>query len=155
MPLFYPRSHTLLAKSAVAVGPHTGTATETILATVAVPARLMSTNGILRITSLWNYTSSANAKTCRIRLGGISGTAFLEAAITSGVTMHALTVLRNRNATNSQVGGQASGAMNGSSGSAIVTAAIDTTANQDLVFTAQLANTGESITLHAYEVELL
>lgn len=69
----------VIAASAVAVS-HTGDTIETVLANIAIPAGAMGANGALHITAVFSYTNSANAKTLRIRLGGISGAAFMNYA---------------------------------------------------------------------------
>src|SRR5213079_2421852 len=52
----------VLAQSAVAASV-TGTLTETVLATIAIPAGAMGVNGAIRVTALWSYTNSADTKT--------------------------------------------------------------------------------------------
>lgn len=147
------KSAGVLAQSATPASV-TGTTTETTLATIPIPAGAMGANGSLRITTLWSYTNSANTKTPRVTLGG---TAFFAPALSTTLTAQALTIIRNRNAMNSQVG-WASGAGTlgiGSSGNANVTAAVDMSAAQNLLITGQLASAGETLTLEGYTVELL
>jgi hypothetical protein len=157
--------HHVVAASAVAVS-HTGDTNETALATVAVPAGLMGTTGVLRVTSLWSLTSSENAKVLRARLGGMSGTEFLAVQLTSSATYRDQRQIANRNSASSQVGGPAGNSLLplesfgpgggwGAAAAAVVTAAIDTTVNQNLVLTGQLADAGETVALEAYLVELL
>lgn len=156
MPLIDLRTRPLiLAQSAVAV-PLTGTASETALATIAIPAGTIGPNGSLRITTLWSHTNSANNKTWRIRLGGIGGTAFAAVVRSTTATDHDIRIIRNRGSASSQVALTAgTGVGFGTSGSAPVTGSVDTASAQDLVLSGQLANTGETITLEAYTVELL
>lgn len=147
--------YSIIAASAVAV-PHTGNTNETTLATVAIPAGAMGLNGSLRVTTLWSCTNSGNNKTMRARLGGIGGSAFLAAVATTSASMRVMSILSNRDAANSQVGfpsGNSAGT--GTSTGAIFTSAVDTSAEQTLVLTAQLASAGETITLESYQVELL
>jgi hypothetical protein len=54
----------------------TGSTVETALMTVHIPKGTMGASGRLRITTLWSMTNSANAKTVRVRFGGMSGTVF-------------------------------------------------------------------------------
>jgi hypothetical protein len=147
---------TLLGASAVAVS-HTGNTNETALATVTIPAGAMGLNGGLLIYATWTYTNSSNNKTPRIRLGGIGGTVYANLVLTTTATYHDIRRIRNRGAANSQLGGQASAASQaiGSTTSAPVTGAIDTSVTQDLVFSGQLALGSETIALEGYEVWLL
>lgn len=148
---------TMLAASAVAVS-HTGNTDETALATVAIPAGCMGINGGLLIYSTWSITNSGNSKTIRGRLGGIGGTAFLGAAITTQATTHDIRRIRNRGSAASQVAGTSaatSGQPIGPTTAAVTTGTINTAVAQDFVFTAQLASAGETITLESYEVWLL
>jgi len=148
---------TTLGRSAVAVS-HTGDTSETLLASVTVPANAMGANGRLVIDTLWSFTGSANSKTPRVRFSGAGGTVYMSHIITSGtaVTAHYETTISNRGATNSQVGGGVSqfGGV-GTSTAALVTSSVDTTAATTVYITGQLASAGETITLEAYEVRLL
>jgi hypothetical protein len=145
----------VLDASAEAVS-HTGDTSETALATIQVPASLMGANGILRVTTLWSITNSANNKTLRARLGGISGTQYLAVTLTTQATYRDQRQIANRNSLASQVGmsNTVLGGF-GSSATALSTSSLDTAANQDLVITGQLAAAGETITLEAYLVEVL
>jgi hypothetical protein len=144
----------VLAKSAVPI-VHTGTASETTLATIDVPPGAMGANGVLRITTLWSVTNSANTKSCLIKLGA---TSFLNRGVTTTSTLHHSTLIRNRNAPNSQVSltqfaGTAGGW--GDNGNSVATGSEDTAAAKNVVINGILANAGEAITLESYLVELL
>lgn len=145
----------ILASSAVGV-THTGDTNETVLATVTIPAGIMGLNGALRITATWSTPGgSGNNKIIRVRLGGISGSGFMATTITTALSYEeASRILKNRNSATSQICRQA-GSGAGSSTSAVTTISVDTSVAQDLVFTAQLASAGESITLEQYTVELI
>lgn len=148
----------LIAKSGASAAL-TGTTTETALATIVIPANTIGANGILRVTTFWTMTSSANTKTIRTRLGGsgIGGTVILTTAPTTIDHARIMTELTAANATNSQFTqsnyprGNDSLIWNGSN----TTSAVDMTAAQNLVISAQLANTGETITLLGYVVEAM
>lgn len=145
----------VLGQSSVAVSCGADT-TEDALATVTIPAGAMGANGRLRITTVWTMTNSANNKTMRVRLGGIAGTIYMTSTQTAQATLRDQREISNRNAQNSQVG-----AMSGTSGgfglstSAVVTSAVDTTADTTVVVTGQKASAGEALTLESYMVELL
>jgi hypothetical protein len=143
-----------IAHSAVAAS-HTGNTTETVLATISIPAGSMGPNGMLRVTTLWSMTNTANNKTFRVRLGGASGTQFLNQAIAQASYQdHRL--IRNRNSQSSQICSPAGGMVGGfgvTTGT-LASGAVDTSAAQDLVLSAQLANSGETVTLESYTVEV-
>lgn len=147
--------YSIVASSAVAVS-HTGNTDETVFATIPIAAGLMSANAILRVTTLWSYTNSGNAKTGRIRLGGVSGTQFLSVGHTTSASFSDSRLIRNRGVTNSQVGTGAGTTVTAGATTAVpTTATVDMSVAQDLVLSGQLASAGETITLEAYTVELL
>lgn len=144
----------IYARSGVAA-THTGNTSETALATVTLAAGILGTNGGFMVLSTWDATNNANTKTARIRLGGISGTQLMSVGVTTSPTFHDMRRVRNRNAANSQINSSQSSAVLGSwgtSGAALVTAAIDTASAQDIVLSTQLANSADSQTLASYEV---
>lgn len=151
-----PRAGRLLAASAVAASV-TGTATETALATITIPAGAMGLNGAVHIYTVWTITNSANSKTVRVRFGGAGGTAYAALAATTSTSISDLRRIRNRNSASSQVGAfNAGGSVGlGANGNALTTSAVDTSAAVDIVLSGQLANTGETITLESYEVWLM
>ena len=116
----------------------------------------MGANGILRIWPFWSFTNNANVKTARVRLGGIGGTQILNAVGANLGSIQQLQLLRNRNSQSSQVGIPAAlgNLFNGTSG-APLTATVDTSVAQDLVFTGQLASGADTLTLESYLVEIL
>lgn len=143
----------VIGASGVAV-PVTGTTSETSLAGITIPANAMGPNGILRITALFSYTNSANNKTLRYRFGnGLSGTIFAASVLTTTAATRLTQTIQNRNSASSQIGGLVNGSLGGTS-SASITGTIDTTASKTLTISGQLANTGETITLESYIVEL-
>lgn len=149
-----------LAASAVTGMSVTGTTSETVLATISLPANIMGPNGILRVTSLWQVTNSANNKILTWRLGasgnGIAGDIFGQTTQTTVAAMRMQQQVQNRNSVSSQVAlsGIGTGGW-GTTTAGIATATRDTSVALDLVFTGTLANTGETITLHSYTVEVL
>lgn len=131
----------------------TGTLVETTLATIAIPASSLTTNGSLRITTLWSYTNSANTKTVRVRL---AGTQIGLAAATATAAVQGQVIITNRAALNSQVcNGNNMAAPFGTTTSAPVITAIDMAVSQNVTLTATLSNVGETITLESYTVEIL
>jgi hypothetical protein len=150
----FARMWNVVAHSADNTGQsHTGDLTETTLATVTIPANSMGANGLLRVTLLWSFTNSANIKHLITRFDGIAGTIFSHLQPTANARARQQFLIANRGATNLQVGQPVDLIGPGFSTAALVAGAIDTTADRDLVFNAQLANTGETITLEEYLVE--
>jgi hypothetical protein len=148
-------SMTLLAASAVAVSV-TGTTSETVLATVTIPAGAMGLNGGVRIVTRWSMAASANNKTSRHRLGGIAGSVIASVPSTTSTALLESSS-RNRGSPSSQYH-----MAHGNRGTDLVmavlsatTSAIDMTQAQDLVITGQLALGTETLTLDNYEVWLL
>jgi hypothetical protein len=144
---------TLLAASGVAASV-TGTLSETVLATIAVPGGAMGLNGGLLIYSTWTYTNSANSKTLTQKFGGstVAGV-----SLTTTATFSDIRRVRNRGVTNVQTvsQGTTAGSPIGSTTVAPTPLAIDTTATQNFTLSGTLANTGETITLESYEVWLV
>ena len=145
----------VLAASAVAVS-HTGNTNETVLATIPIPAGAIGPNGVLRVTSQWSYTNSANNKTLKVRLGGISGSIFFDTQqTTTAAYVDMGRLIHNVNSAAAQKSRGASVTGAGSTGTAHITRTVDTTVALDLVLTGQVANTGETVTLESYVVEIL
>ena len=145
----------LVASSGAAVSL-TGTTSETAMATVAIPAGAMGANGIIKVTSLWTYPSSANTKTLRIRLGGLAGTAYHGYVASTTLFHHTMDIIRNRNSQSSQVSGPLNNAASFTAGSAsVATGSVDTSAAQDLVLSGQLSSAAETLVLEGYTVEVI
>lgn len=135
-----------------------GHTNETVLATIPIAANNLGPHGIIRVTAFLSMTGSTNAKTMRIRLGGLAGSEFWALVInTASILTNVVKYdIFNREATNSQIGQPAatnSGTGNQTTG--FVTRAVDTTVAQDLVITAQLATGTETLRLEAYSVDIL
>lgn len=131
---------------------------ENVLATVTIPAGAMGLNGLLRINTGWSFTNNANSKNLRIRFNGVGGTAYMSAVgFTTQLSIQADTTIGNRNSASSQVGG--TGRIGTGAGTFFVTApttsAADTTAATTVVFTAEKAVAGDTVTLEWYSVVLV
>lgn len=140
----------VIAASGVSAS-HTGATSETTLASLTIPGGALGPNGALRITSQWSHTNSANNKTLRYRLGGV--TLMAPSVTTSAASAHQRTV-QNRGAENAQVthGGGFPNTFGGTA-NATLTATIDMSVSQTLTLSGQLANSGENVTLESYIVE--
>jgi hypothetical protein len=130
---------------------------ETVVASCSVAAGAPGSNGSLRVTTNWEATNNANAKTIRVRYSGSAGVAFLSANITSTAGCSAVTHIGQNNSTFAQVGSSrvitTSGVATGNSQGS--TAAADTAAATSLVITAQKGTGTDTLTLQSYIIELL
>lgn len=141
----------ILAASAVQV-THTGSASETTLATVTIPGGAMGANGAVRVTALFSHNNDASLKTLRIKFGG---TNYLDSAPSAALSNYQLRTIWNRNSASSQVGGSAvAGSGFGSSTGAIVTSAVNTANDVTLLITGQLADSADNVALESYLVEV-
>lgn len=150
----FPYAVTVLGQKAAGYSL-TGATGETQLGST-VPLGVLGPNDAIRVTTLWSVNNNGNAKTGRVRIGGLTGTQIMALNMASTVTYQLTQIMRNRGATNSQVFQVVTATSSfTNSGGIAGTAAIDTSTSQDLVFSGQLANGADSITLEAYTVEYL
>ena len=99
-------------------------------------------------------TNDASTKTCRLKFGN-SAPLTLTSATNSIVSMTAIVQIQNMGAANSQEAHASIAASVGPTGSALVTAAMDTTVDQLLEVTLQLADSADTASLRRILVELL
>lgn len=145
----------VVGASAVAAS-HTGNTSETPLATVTLPGGAMGANGILRITCLWSMSATTNTKTLRVRFGGAGGSGIVSMGVgSSNASAWVHRVVQNRGAENSQVM-PPTNLGTGYSVSSNTPGAMtrDTAVAQDIVFSGQLSNAGETVTLESWLVEV-
>jgi hypothetical protein len=137
------------SQSAVAASI-TGTLTATTLATVTIPAGQIGPNGQVAVEVLWSYTNSANNKTLTVRFGGQSIQTYVVTTTANSRSSHRVS---NRNNAASQTAFNAftTGGF-GTSATALLALTVNTAQAVDIVFEAQLSNTGETITLESYQV---
>lgn len=137
----------------------TGFATEQVMATYTLPGGLMSANGQLEIIHFWNVTNSVNNKTVRIRHsavgGGVVGDTYYSFTQTAIVGIQAITCIRANNSVSAQKGwGIATSVASGIGAIAATLRSFtrDLQNDSDIVFTAGLANTSETVTLEGYSI---
>jgi len=137
----------------------TGTLSETILASIPIPAGAMPANGMARLTWTAANNNSANNKVLTVRLGassGVSGTSLAIQTQTTNIAFQTVTMIRNANATGSQAILSATNlAPYGTSTNTITAAAIDTTAQSFINITGTLANVADSLTLNGWTLEII
>lgn len=144
----------LVAASGVAVS-HTGNTNETALATIAIPP--LGPNDQIILSGLITYTNSANTKTIRARLSttsGVTGTAIMGLSLTTTTTQRIIFEVANQGATNSQVCGAPTGSTAATTGM-VASGSIETNAGSFLNITGQLTNSGETVALVQYRVEIV
>lgn len=149
------KNPTLVFQSSLLVA-HTGDTAETILATCAIPGSAIGKNGFIRAEGLWSNNNSGNNKTARIRFSGIGGTAIGAPSVnTTNLGTHDVRMLGNANSESAQrYYSPLSPWSANTSAASTTTLAVDTTAATTLLFTGQLANSGDTINLDMYQVQV-
>lgn len=153
-------AHRVHAHSAVAQS-HTGGTTEHQFVASTIAGGDIGANGWIEVETVWTVTNNANTKTPRVRFGaagaGTGGTAYFAPSAFSNISSgRVITIIQNRGATNSQVGGLAiANAVGfGTGGGAAPTSAIDTTANVDVYISGTLGTGTDTITLESYTIRV-
>lgn len=132
---------------------HTGTATETTIYTIAIPAGAMGPNGSIEVEGHFLANNTANSKRIRLKLGGVEVMNY-EAA--NGARGHFRKVIANRNAQNSQsIFDPASPGGFGVSTAAYSDPAVDTSASVNLTVTVALATSTETLSFLFLSVKLI
>lgn len=134
----------------------TGSVSETNLAVCQIPP--LGPNDTVRISTLFSNNNDANSKTAKIRFSATSGDvaggmSCLAAANTTQVSMNFISQMRNANSTGAQV--CLNNGTIGGSGLAVQNGTIDTTVATYININGLLANSGDTLTLLSYSVELL
>lgn len=150
-------AYTLLADGANV--DNTGNTNENTVKTLTIPAAAIGANGCLMILIACVGTGAGGTKTVRLKLGGTQ--LFSEPIATNAYTI--LVQLFNRNAQDSQylcfVGLLSSDETGTRTGNNEVnmhnTFAIDTSAEQSLIITAQNASAGDTISIRGFYVQIV
>ncbi|WP_213768996.1 hypothetical protein [Caballeronia sp. dw_19] len=129
-----------------------GTTVETVLATVIVPGGAMGPNGSVRVTSLWSFNNTANAKSLFIRL---AGNQLRTAPGTNFASRSDVFSVQNRGTLASQVSPSSASGPYGTSSGLVTTLSLDTSIDQPITFAGLLTVASEWMTLEGYTVELL
>ena len=137
----------------------TATTNEETLFTCTIAAGNMGTNGVLEVTTIWSFVSADTSnKIMRIRLGGISGTAFrvVTNAVAADRSYLMTSIIANRNSASAQIShNDTTENPYTSPGAVVMTGTVNTATNQDLVVTGQKVTAGDTLTLEAAYVKLL
>ena len=137
----------ILSSSAIAK-PITFTTVEEILDFSTIFGGTLGVNSVLQIEPLWTFTSSANNKVLKIKIGE---TTVYSATRTTSVKEAPLIVLANRNSLISQIQPYDGNYVTaGSSSPAIYS--IDFSLDNPVQFTGQRENSGDTLTLEYYRI---
>lgn len=143
-------SPVMLAQSAVAVS-HGGDTNEAVLASVAVPANSMGVNGRVEVEARLTLSNSANSKTVNLKFGGTT----FATKVQAGAAIDSLQGdIANRGDPAIQVGSAQFYTGNSMSTNGVTTGAADTSQEQILSITAQLASAADTVTLESYRFVL-
>ena len=134
-----------LSNSAVAVAC-ASTAVDEVLASFTIAAGTMGVNSILQIEPLWTFTSSANNKIVKVKVGGST---VYSATRTTSVKEAPLIVLANRNSLASQIQPYDNTYVTGGTG-APATYTINFAIAVDVEITGQRANGADSLKLEYF-----
>lgn len=134
----------------------TGTTAETTLRTVTIPGGMLGPDGVLRVSAMWSYTGSVNTKNIRLRLAGTQLNSADNVGSAANVSGAAQWIISNRGSEAAQISnpGFSMGLVYAGS-QAIPTAAVDTSIDQVLAITGQLASAGELLRLERLLIEVL
>jgi hypothetical protein len=127
----------------------TNTTSEEILHTWTISANELPSTGRLRVQFFVETNNNANNKRFRVRAGGIAGTEYFNVNLNNSVCTQVITVdIYANGATNSQVGyGLVGVTRSGSTTTAKVTSAVDTTGSWTVVLTSTKANGADTLTV--------
>ena len=124
------------------------TAVDEVLGSFNIPAGILGVNSVLQIEPLWTFSSSANNKTLRIKIGG---TTVYSAVRTTSIKEAPLFVLANRNSLSQQIKPY-DGVYVAAGSIAPETYTINFSVPVTVEITGQRANSGDSLTLEYYRV---
>lgn len=142
----------LLSGAATAL---TGTIALTDLLALTIPAGIMGPKGVIDIDAVFSGSGVAGIKTANVVFGA-GAAVFWSTAFGATITQARSSVrISNRNNASAQVGGMTTGAGVGSNTAGVpMTTAIDTTVDQVLKITGQLASAADTLTLESYAVRI-
>jgi len=130
----------------------TGTTAEVTLTTISIPAGLMGANGKIKFYPIWTTTNNANAKTLRVKHGGV--TRYAGDSI-GAIHNTGLLILQNFNSESVQK--MSSGMVAGLGGTIrwMTQGTTDTTVSTTIEISGQLAVGTDTMTLESLFLELV
>lgn len=129
-----------------AIGFSCSSTTEEVLDTFLIRAGTLGVNSVLQIEPLWTFTSSANNKILKVRIGGVE---IYSATRTTSAKESPLIVLANRNSLTSQIQPYDNTYITAGSGTP-TTYTIDFSKNVTVDITGQRASSGDTLRLEYY-----
>ena len=141
-----------VAKMSAVPASLTGSTAETTLASIAIPA--LGPNDAVKVTLNWSFTSSVNLKSMFVKING--ATFAQNSTSTSGHTASRMEVMvMNRNNTASQLGSIFGFGYTAGAAVTFLNPAVETSGDNTITIRAQLASSGETITLEGYAVQVV
>jgi hypothetical protein len=132
----------------------TGSTAEVTLATIVLPAGIMGSNGLLRVTAFWTFTNvGGGTRTPRIKFGGTNITG--NANANTVLSQNMIGLVNNKTALTQTATGLGSANGLGASTATSLSLAIDTTAAVTILLTGQLSNSTDTIALDRYIIEVV
>lgn len=130
--------------------------TEQVLATITIPGGAMGPNGSVEVYTEWVTNNSATAKNQIIRVGGPTGTQYMNVSSTTHIGLARSVVISNQNSQSSQAtevaGGNTTGL--GQFTTAGASSSINTANNWDIVISGLKADAADTLTLKRYRVTI-
>ena len=145
-------SPVILAQSGVSSSV-TGTTAETVLATIPIPAGMLSANGVIRIGATYGFTGGAGTHTMTMRLGGSQVATNAGAATVLAAEWQR--IVRAANSQNAQAFTQVGTFGSGTAAAGPGSTSVNMANAQNLTLTATLGSSADTATLVGYTVEIL
>ena len=130
---------------------YTNDTAENTFFSMTIPGNSMGPNDTLVLTGFVGYTNSGNNKALRVKFGG---QLIISTNLTTAQSYKFHVTITNRNSKTAQVTGSQSAINYGTSSSTVQTFTIDTTQNQTLLVTGQMAALAENFGLEAISVKI-
>lgn len=126
--------------------------TETTVATVALPAGALGTNGTLRIHTTWGMNNNANSKSVNVKLDGSTVMGF---GFTSVASFSDLRYVRNRGDAAKQIVHPTNQGSVSSGTNAVAYLTVNTALEKNIAFTMNPATAADYVVLEGYNVEVM
>ncbi len=128
------------------------TGSDEVVLTLSIPAAVLRADSLIRITSLWSCTNSANAKSFKIQADGQSVLSLSQTTVASFHDMH---IIRFRSMSSQVTNNSATATPFGTTSSTgVTTLTVDATDGVTLTFIINRSNAGDAAALEAAIVEV-
>lgn len=132
-------------------GAYTQSTSEITISSITLPGGMMGANGVLRTIPTYSMANTANNKTFRQKLGGTQTHGYV---VPSYATLQMMLIIRNCGVQNLQASVTNLDGI-GATTSAIVQSTIDTSSDQTVLQTVQLATATDFVVLEGSTMEVL